>query len=177
MKHFLKLCGSLLIDQFIGCISGFMLILCVASLFNNSLTGYLLAFCICFGFFVYISYHSAFKSGFHDSHRAIKDAAYRGYLYKGAAAGILSAVPVMVLYVIYKISGLGILGVYYMIANMYWTWPMINIFPNHQPTVMPLVALPLVIIPWLGYIAGYKNFMFTDLFMKLYQKLTNQKPQ
>lgn len=175
MKHFFKLFGSLLADQFIGCISGFMLILCVSTFFKNSLSGYVLAFIICFGFYAYVTYNSAFKSGFHDHHRTIKDTRYSGYLYKGASAGALSATPIMILYIIYKITGSGILGVYYMVANMYWTWPMINIFPNHQPLVMPLVVLPVVIIPWIGYIAGYHNFLITDHLVNLYQKFNEQK--
>ncbi len=175
MKHFFKLFGSLMADQFIGCISGFMLVLCVATFFKNSLMGFVLAFIISFGFYAYVTYNSAFKSGFHDSHRAIKDENYSGYLYIGAAAGALSAAPLMILYIIYKALNAGILGVYYMVANMYWTWPMINIFPNHQPLVMPLVVIPMILIPWLGYIAGYKNFLLLDYFMNLYQKFNNQK--
>ncbi len=170
MKHILKCSGSLLLDQFVGIISGFMLVLCVSALFENSLMGYTLAFCICFGFYAYVTYNSAFKSGFRDKHRIAKDTHYFGFWYKGALAGILAAVPLFGLYVAYQITDAGILAFYYMIADMYWTWPMINMFPNHQPLVMALAFLPMIVIPWVGYIAGYKNFMVADLAAKLYKK-------
>ncbi len=172
MKHIFKCIGSLLIDQFVGIISGFMLVLCVSALFENSLMGYTLAFCICFGFYAYVTYISAFKSGFRDKHRIEKNNRYFGYLYKGALAGVLAAIPLFGLYLSYRITGAGILALYYMITNMYWTWPMINIFPNHQPLVMALAFLPMIVIPWIGYIAGYKNFMVADLAVKLYKKFT-----
>lgn len=169
MKYLLKTAVSLLADQVVGIISGFMLILCVSAIFKNSLTGYIIAFCICFGFYIYVTYLSAFKSGFHDSHRVIKDTAYRGYLYKGALAGLFSAIPLLIIYIIYKITNAGILAIYFMIANMFWTWPMSNIFPNHIQAVFISAFVPLIIIPWLGYIAGYRNFLFSDQFMKIYR--------
>lgn len=175
MKHLFKLAGSLLLDQFVGIISAFMLVLCVAGIFKNSLTGYALAFCICFGFYVYVTYNSAFKSGFHDSHRAIKDRQYKGYWYKGGIAGAISALPLFVIYVVYQITGAGIVAVYYMIADMYWTWPMCCMFPNHRQAVIALAFVPIVVIPWIGYIAGYKNFMITDVVMKLYKKLAEKR--
>ncbi len=170
MKHLLKVTAALLLDQLVGTISGFMLVLCVSVIFKNNLNGYLIAFFICFGFYAYATYNSAFKGGFRDTHRIRKDPAYHSYLYKGALAGILSAVPLLVIYVIYRMTGAGIVAVYYMIANMYWTWPMSNIFPNHLQTVFALAFVPIVFIPWLGYIAGYKNFMVSDLAVKLYKK-------
>lgn len=176
MKHLLKLVGSLLLDQFMGTIAGSMMVLCVYTFFKNSLTGYILAFIFCFIFYAYATYNSAFKSGFHDSHRAIKDTAYRGYWYKGAISGLISAVPLAIVYIIYLTADKGITGTFYMIMNMYWTWPMINIFPNHIYTVMPLVIVPLTVIPWLGYIMGYKTIFLTDVFLNLYQKFFPKKP-
>ncbi len=173
MKHILKLIGALLLDQFIAIIAGCMMVVMVVTIFQNSLTGFIVAFLICFSFFAYISYNSAFKYGFHDSHRAIKDPLYHGYLYKGALAGALSAIPLLIFYIVYSITKAGILGIYYMIANMYWTWPMINIFPNHKTLAMLTVFIPMILVPWIGYIAGYKTFYFYDLVVKLYKKFTN----
>ncbi len=170
MKNLIKTVGALLLDQLVGIISGFMLVLCVSVIFKNSLNGYIIAFCICFGFYAYVTYNSAFKAGFHDSHRIAKTPSYYGYLYKGALAGAVSALPLLVIYILYRITNAGIIALYYMIANMYWTWPMGNIFPNHLPTVLALSFIPPVIIPWIGYIAGYKNFMVYDLAVKLYKK-------
>jgi len=174
MKHIFKCVGSLLLDQFVGIISGSMLVLCVSALFQNSLLGYTLAFCICFGFYAYVTYNSSFKSGFRDKRRIEKDPSYHGYLYKGAVSGGLAALPLFGLYLSYRITGAGVLGLYYMIANMYWTWPMINIYPNHQPFVMSLAFVPMVVIPWIGYIAGYKNFLLADLAVKIYNKFAQK---
>ncbi len=173
MKHLLKGIGSLLLDQLVGIISGFMLVLCVSAIFNNSLTGYTVAFCVCFGFYAYVTYNSAFKSGFHDKKRISKDPHYFGYLYKGALIGGVAALPLFSLYITYRISGAGILALYYMIADMYWTWPMINMFPNHQPFVMAFAFVPMIVIPWIAYIAGYKNFMISDQAIKLYKKFVH----
>lgn len=175
MKHVLKLTGVLLLDQFIGIISGCMLVLCVSALFNNSLTGYILAFCICFSFYAYVTYNSAYKSGFHDNHRVIKDTLYKGYLYKGAISGGVAAIPVMFVYIFYRLTGAGILEIYHMICSMYWSWPMRNIFPNHKQLVLLLGFVPMIIIPWLGYIAGYKNFWFTDFFLNILNKFNKEK--
>lgn len=175
MKHLLKLVGALLLDQLVGIISAFMLVLCVSVIFKNSLTGYLLAFCICFGFYAYVTYNSSFKSGFHDSHRAIRDRQYKGYWYKGAVSGAVAAIPLFVIYVLYRLTGAGIVAVYYMIADMYWTWPMSCMFPNHRQLVMLLAFVPMVLIPWIGYIAGYKNFMVSDVIMKYYRKFTENQ--
>ena len=174
MKHILKCAASLILDQFVGIISGFMLVLCVSTIFENSLTGYTIAFCICFGFYAYVTYNSAFKSGFHDKNRTEKTPHYFGYLYKGALAGIVAAIPLLTLYIAYRMTNAGIVALYYMIANMYWTWPMINIFPNHQQFMMAVAFLPMILIPWFGYIAGFKNFMISDLALKLYKKIVEK---
>lgn len=172
MKHLLKLSGSLLLDQFIGCISGWMMILCVSVIFKKSIVGHLLALIFCFGFYAYACYNSSFKSGFYDSHRAIDDIEYRGYLYSGAISGLISIIPLLTLYIVCILINAGILKFYYMVFNMYWTWPMTNLFPSHIDLMMGLTFIPMVLIPWLGYIAGYKNFVFSDYFIKLYKKLS-----
>ena len=118
--------------------------------------------------------NSSFKSGFRDKRRIEKDPTYHGFLYKGALAGFLAALPLFGLYLSYRITSAGVLGLYYMLANMYWTWPMINIYPNHQPLVMVLAFVPMLIIPWIGYIAGYKNFILADLAVKIYNKFVRK---
>lgn len=170
MKHLFKLSGALLLDQFVGCFAGWMMILCVSVIFKKSMLGHLVALIFCFGFYAYTCYNSSFKSGFHDSHRAIRDTAYKGYLYKGAISGFIAAIPLLIFYFVCLFSKLDILKFYYMTVNMYWTWPMSNLFPSNALLIMGLTFVPMILIPWLGYIAGYKNFLFTDLFMSLYQK-------
>lgn len=174
MKHIFKLTGSLILDQFVGIISGCMMVLPVVllnqSVIKNGLYGYLLAFIVCFGFYTYTTYRSAFQSGFRDHHRIIKDKKYRGYWYKGLIGGLIAMIPLLVIYIFYRITGAGIIAVYFQMADMYWTWPMINILPNHKQLVMILAFVPMIIIPWIGYIAGYKNFLIVDALLNLYRK-------
>lgn len=169
MKRLLKLSGSLILDQFVGIIAGSMLVLCVA-LLKNSLMAYVGAFIFAFSFYAYATYNSSFKCGFRDHHRIRKDATYKGYLYKGAISGFIAAIPLSSLYFVYLFTRSTNVFVVYMIADMYWTWPLKGIIPNHPLIVTTTSLIPMVIIPWLGYIAGYKNFLFQDLFVNLYKK-------
>ncbi|MBQ7034787.1 MAG: hypothetical protein IJN34_03520 [Clostridia bacterium] len=170
MKQFFKTVGSLLMDQFVGILSASMLVLCVATFFKNSLLGFMLAFLICFGFYAYVTYNSSFKSGFRNRHRITKDKSYYGYLYIGALEGLVAALPLFILYIAYRSTNSPDLAFCYMIGNMYWTWPIASIFPNHQELAIPLGFIPMILIPWIGYIAGYKNFVVLDLLVKIYKK-------
>lgn len=175
MKKFFKFVGSLFMDQLVGIISGSMLVLCVASIFNNSKLGYSLAFIFAFGFYAYVTYNSGFKAGFKDIHRIQKDPSYRGFLYKGLLAGGVAIIPLLVLLIIYIITNNGIYAFYYMIANMYWTWPLAGIFKSHQILIMGLTYIPMVLIPWIAYIAGYNNFILLDKIILLYKKYIDKK--
>lgn len=177
MKHILKIAGSLLIDQLVGVISGSMMVLGVAFFFHNSLTGYLLAGALTIFLFAYTAYRSGFKGGFHDPYRVPKDPFYRGYLYKGALAGALSALPLLIIYIIYRITRGGTWSFLFMLSNMYWTWPLMGAFPNHQQLVMASAFAPIVLIPWLSYIAGYKGIIFSDIFLNLYKKIAARLPK
>ncbi len=170
MKQFFKTVGSLLLDQFIGILSASMLVLCVATFFKYSLLGFMLAFLVCFGFYAYVTYNTAFKSGFRNKHRITKDKSYYGYLYMGALEGLIAALPIIVLYIVYLSTKSPAVEFCYKIGNMYWAWPMRNIFPNHQAFFLPLGFVPMILIPWIGYIAGYKNFIVLDLLVKIYKK-------
>ncbi len=174
MKKILKAAGGLILDQFIGVVSAFMLVLCVAQFFSNSMSGYMVAFCVCFGFYAYTTYVTAFKSGFRDSHRIAKDPDYRGFMYKGALIGALAAIPLFIVAVIYffftKAAALA-----FFFVNMYWYWPLGNIFPNHRTELMILAFVPMILIPWIAYIAGYKNFMVSDIILKQFKKMSVPK--
>ncbi len=175
MKKFFKLVGSLFLDQFVGALSGSMLVLCVSTFFNNSKLGFLLAFVFSFGFYAYVTYNSGFKAGFKDIHRVQKDPSYRGHLYKGFLAGCVTILPLVALLIIYITTNNGIYALYYMIANMYWTWPLAGIFKSHQVLIMALTYIPMVIIPWIAYIAGYKNFVLLDKIIFSYKRYIDKK--
>lgn len=175
MKKFFKFIGSLFLDQFVGALSGSMLVLCVSTFFNNSKLGFLLAFIFSFGFYAYVTYNTGFKAGFKDTHRVQKDKSYRGYLFKGLLAGGITTLPLVALLIVYITTDNGIYALYYMIANMYWTWPLAGIFKSHQILIMALTYVPIVVIPWIGYIAGYKNFVLLDKFVELYKAYIDKK--
>lgn len=175
MKKFFKFVGSLFLDQFVGALSGSMLVLCVSTFFNNSKLGYLLAFIFSFGFYAYVTYNSGFKAGFKDLHRIQKDPSYRGHWFMGLLAGGVTIIPLVVLLIIYITTDNGVYAFYYMIANMYWTWPLSGIFKSHQILIMGLTYIPMVFIPWIGYIAGYNNFVLLDKIVLLYKRYIDQK--
>ena len=172
MKQFFKLVGSLLLDQFVGIIGGMMTVLCVSVFFNNNFWGYFLAFVFCFGFYAYVTYNSAFKGGFRDPRRIRKDASYAGHWYKGALAGVVSVLPLLGVLLFYVISGREQWALYYMVADMYWTWPLSGIFKSHQMLIMSLTFVPSILIPWIGYIAGFNNFVVFDKVLEVYRKYT-----
>ena len=167
--------GSLLLDQFVGIIGGTMMVLCVSTFFNNSFGGYLLAFIFAFGFYAYVTYNSAFKGGFRDPRRIRRDDKYCGYLFKGALAGVLSILPLLCFYLVYFFSRKPELAFFYMVADMYWTWPLTGMFKSHQMLIMGTTFIPSVIIPWVGYIAGFKNFLVFDKVVEIYRKYAETK--
>lgn len=175
MKKFFKFIGSLFLDQIVGIISGSMLVLCVSSFFGNSKLGYFLAFVFSFGFYAYVTYNSSFKAGFRDTHRIQKDTNYCGYWFTGLLAGSVTILPLIALLIIYTSTNNGIYAFYYMIANMYWTWPLAGIFKSHQMLIMISTYLPMTLIPWIGYIAGYKNFILFDKVIELYRAYVDNK--
>lgn len=175
MKKFLNFIGSLFLDQLVGIISGTMLVLCVASIFKNNFWGYLLAFIFSFGFYAYVTYNTGFKAGFKDIHRVQKDTSYRGHWFKGLLAGAVTIIPLIVVLIVYLITNNGIYAFYYMILNMYWTWPLAGIFKSHQILIMVLAYVPMIFIPWIAYIAGYNNFILLDKVVLLYKNYIDKK--
>ncbi len=177
MKHFFKGVGSLLLDQVVANISAAMLVLSVSVIFKNSLPGYVLALCITMLLYGYCAYRSGYKSGNRDPRRVPKDPKYGGFLYLGAAEGVIAALPLFVIYLLYQIGKFWWAWLGFRLADMYWFWPLAGIFPNHQPLIMALAFIPMILFPWLGYIAGYKNFILSDVFLNMYKKILSRMPE
>ena len=168
MKKMLSTVLSLLLDQFIAVISACMMFLPTVQ-FMSSLWGYALAFAVCFGFYAYTTYLTAFKAGFHDSNRIQKTENYRAFLYKGAILGAISAIPLLIVVLLYFfVASQAWYGVFFI--DMYWVWPLRCIFPNHLYAVVLTAFIPMVFVPWVAYIAGFKNIMVSDWLIKLYKK-------
>lgn len=171
----LKLSLSLLGNQFLASVAGFMCVIFVWLLAGNSILAHIIFLLFTYPFFVYIEYRAAYNSGFHDPDRR-NAPDKKSYLCKGAVAGLISAIPLYVLIILFFIArgqGIGLLTeyakLYARIGAMYYNWPMCNIFPNHIASVFLSSMIPPVIIPMIGYIFGYKHIMLTDKFVKLFK--------
>ena len=159
-------------NQILASTGGIMCVIFVLLLAGSTLQAHLLFLALTFPFFIYIEYRAAYKYGFHDSDRR-NNPDSKAYLFKGALAGIISSIPLMLLiafYIYCVTSGftasMQFAKLYVRIFSMYYCWPMCNIFPNHTLAVFLTSIIPLFVIPCAGYIAGYKNFMISDIVFK-----------
>ncbi len=171
MKNVFKLSLSLLGNQFLASIGGFMCIIFVYMVAGDSIASQIIFLAITFPFFLYIEYRAAFTRGFHDPDRRNAPKS-RAFVWRGALAGIISAVPLYVLIILYlvfyssgAVASANLIKLFTRMISMYYNWPLCNIFPNHTPEVFLTSMVWVVIVPMLGYIAGYKNFMMSE---KLY---------
>lgn len=172
MKQLFKLSLSLLMNQILASTGGIMCVIFVLLLAGSTLGAHFLFLALTFPFFIYIEYRAAFKYGFHDSNRR-NNPNSKAYLFKGALAGLISAIPLILLicfYIYCLLSGfdssLQFAKLYVRIFSMYYCWPMCNILPNHTLAVFLSSLIPMIIIPCAGYIAGYKNFLISDIIFK-----------
>lgn len=168
MKNTFKLSLSLLANQFLASIGGFMCVIFVFLLARDSIYAHIIFMIFTYPFFIYIEYRSAFNYGFHDPDRRNKPKSKK-YLYKGAISGFISGIPLIALIVLYIFSSnAGNLfwsetaKLYTRIIAMYYNWPMCNMFPNHTLEVFLTSLIGIIIFPMIGYIAGYKNFVISD---------------
>jgi len=179
MKNVFKLSLSLLGNQILASVGGAMCILFVNLIAGDTIAGHLLFLAINLSFFIYIEYRAAFTHGFHDSDRRNRPES-KSYLFKGLAAGVISVIPVSVLigcfvyfYAIGHEPWMNLIKIVLRSVATYYVFPMLNLFPNHSlAVILSTLVLPLV-IPMLGYIAGYKNFEWTYSVLKIKKNNTN----
>lgn len=172
MKKTLKLSLSLIGNQFLASIGGAMCILFAYFLAGDTIMAHVIFLLFSYPFFIYIEYRSAFYHGFHDSNRRNAPDS-KSYLFKGALAGLISAVPMLILIIVYVACYDNVIisqsaKLYARAIAMYYNWPMCNIFPNHTLEVLLSSLVGLIVFPMIGYIAGYKNFVISD---KIYKAL------
>ena len=173
MKKIFKLSLSLLANQFLASIGGFMCVIFVWLLAGDSIYAHLIFLLFTYPFFIYIEYRAAFNYGFHDPKRKNSPNS-KSYIFKGALAGLISAIPLYTLIIIYIVNVhlnnillSAYAKLYTRIFSMYYNWPMCNIFPNHTIGVFLSSMIGVIIFPMLGYIAGYKNFVISDKIIKI----------
>ncbi len=178
MKDIFKLSLSLFGNQILASVAGFMCVLFVWMLAGESILSQIIFMCFTIPFFIYIEYRAAFNYGFHNPNRRCKKHS-KAYLYNGAIAGVISAIPLYALIITHLIATLKsniylseITKLYSRMLAMYYNWPMCNIFPNHDTEVLISSMLLVVIFPTLGYIAGYKNIVISDSITKFINSKT-----
>ena len=180
MKNTLKLSLSLIGNQLLCFAGSVMCLIFVNMVAGSTLMAHLLFLAINFSFFVYIEYRASFSAGFHDIDRR-NDVKSKTYLFRGAMAGAISIVPLAVLvgFFVYFFSishepWMNLLKIIIRTVSMYYVHPMLNIIPNHPLFVMISALIVPVIIPMLGYIAGYKNFEWTYEILKIRLKKSDK---
>lgn len=168
MKQTLKLSGTLLLNQFLADIACAMCVIPFPFMFGDNLVTYIL-FAVFIGFFFYyISYHGAYKVGFHDVGRRSSVEYDKGYLKRGLTATFLAAAPsilMFILFIIGKYCGIVSLSAIQfplLLWSLFGYWPLVHIFPNHIVTVFVLCILMQIIFPMVGYISGYKGIVYFD---------------
>lgn len=163
MKNIFKLSLSLLANQFLASIGGFMCIIFVWLIAGETIYAHMLFLLITFSFFIYIELRAAYKYGYSNPDRRNKPQS-KSYIFKGALSGLISSIPLMILIFIYIFTRPSSILIsetaklYSRIICMYYSWPMCNIFPNHVTAVLLSSLIWLIVLPMIGYIAGYKNF-------------------
>lgn len=176
MIRVLKLALSLLGNQVLACVGGAMCILFVNLIAGDTIPGHILFLAINMSFFIYIEYRAAFTHGFHDSDRRNKPHS-KAYLFKGLAAGAISVIPLLVFvcfflyfYAIQHEPWVNFFKIILRTIATYYVFPMLNLFPNHSLAVILGSLVAPLIVPMLGYIAGYKNFEWTYSILKIRYK-------
>ncbi|MBQ6946917.1 MAG: hypothetical protein IJN42_02625 [Clostridia bacterium] len=168
MKLVLKLSGTLLLNQFIANIACCMCVIPFPFVFGEAFLTYVLFLALDVFFFYYISYHGAYKSGFHDVSRHSSSEYDRGYLGRGLLASLLGATPSILMLLVWGIGYIGDFvylksGLYvFSIWNLFGYWPLSHIIPNHMAINCALCLLMQIAFPFIGYVCGYKGIVFTQ---------------
>lgn len=178
MGSVFKLSLSLLGNQILASVAGGMSVFFVYFIAGDSIWSQIIFLAITMSFFIYIEYRAAYNYGFHNPDRRNAPES-KSYLYKGALAGLISFIPLLiliVLFIIFQFNGNVLLAqtfkLYARMFAMYYNWPMCNIFPNHDIAVLISSIIPAVVLPAFGYIAGYKNIMISDKIITTIKKYT-----
>ena len=181
MKNILKLSLSLLGNQALAFVGSTMCVIFVNLIAGNTLFAHLLFLAINLSFFVYIEYRASFSSGFHDPDRR-NDPYNKKFIFKGLVAGAVSIIPLLIFvsfylyfYFINHEPWYNLLTIHIRTISMYYVHPMLNIIPNHPLFVMITSLLIPIIIPMLGYIAGFKNYVWTYEILKIKFKKSEKK--
>jgi len=178
MKPVLKLSGTLLLNQFLADIACAMCVIPFPFMFGESLFTYSLFTALIMFFFYYISYHGAYKVGFHDISRRSSKEYDKGYLKRGITAALIAALPSILMFILwfigreFDIIALHSLQVPLFLWNMFGYWPIIHIIPNHIFCTFLICIIVQIIFPLVGYISGYNGIVYS---LKIKDAFLNQR--
>ncbi len=181
MKPVYKLSGTLLLNQFLADIACGMCVIPFPLMFGDTLFTYILYAALMMFFFYYISYHGAYKVGFHDVGRRSSAAYDRAYLRRGLIACLLAASPSIVMFVLWKIGKIfGILWLQTLqfplfLWTLYGYWPISHIIPNHITATFLICIILQIIFPMIGYISGYKGIVYSQKIMDKINGMSKHK--
>lgn len=178
MKPVLKLSGTLLLNQFLANIASAMCVIPFPMVFGDSVFTYSLYTALMLFFFYYISYHGAYKVGFHDVGRHSSNEYDKGYLGRGILAALFGAAPSIIMFIIWRLGkSFGIIALQALqfplfLWNMFGYWPISHIIPNHMTATFLICIAVQIIFPLIGYISGYKGMDYSLKIKETILKLT-----
>ena len=173
MKQILKLSGTLLLNQFLADIACGVCVIPFPFFFGENPFTYVLFLLLEVFFFYYISYHGAYKYGFHDVARHSSAEYDKGYIKRGIVASLCAAAPSILMWILWYIGKtFAIEGLlFFQIPLFYWglfgSWPLVHLIPNHLASVFGLTILVQFLFPLVGYYSGYKGIVYHDKFLRL----------
>lgn len=181
MKPIWKLSCTLIFNQFLANIACAMCVIPFPFMFGDSLFTYTLFAALMFFFFYYISYHGAYKVGFHDVGRHSSKEYDAGYLFRGILASLLAALPSIIMFFLWLIGRtFGIVALHsfqfpMFLWNMFGYWPVSHIIPNHITLVFVICIVTQILFPFIGYISGYKGIVYSLRIKEAFLNTTKHK--
>lgn len=172
MKPVWKLSATLLLNQFLADIACGMCAIPFPFMFGESKFTYILLILFIGFFFYYISYHGAYKVGFHDESKHSSNLYDKGYIKRGFLASLIAAAPTILLFVLWYIGksfGIAILHALQMplfFWTLYGSWPITNLIPNHMATAFLICMAVQLVFPLIGYYSGYRGIVYSDYILK-----------
>ena len=173
MKPVLKLSGTLLLNQFLANIACGVCVIPFPFFFGERRFTYVLFLALDLFFFYYISYHGAYKSGFHDVSRHSSVEYDRGFIKRGLLASFFAALPSILMFILWFIGRKLAINalLFFQVPLFYWglfgSWPLVHLMPNHMASVFALTILAQLVFPLVGYFSGYKGIVYRDALMRL----------
>lgn len=173
MKPAFKLSLTLLLNQFLADIASGMCVIAFPFMFGDTVFCYVIYTAFMMFFFYYISYHGAYRVGFHDISRHSSEQYDRGYIKRGITASAIALSPSLLMFILLwigrtcKIVVLQTLQMPLAMWCLYGFWPISKLIPNHMMLSFAICLLVQFVFPLIGYFCGYRGIVFSQKLLKL----------